>query len=195
MATSHNLYVMTKVTPIFPGGIKSEEFIVSEDFFYPLVYFDDESDSSGLHENNENCEIQTFEKKILPVMSDEYFLESDIESLCPCIQNLAFMKFLNRVKIRIDSLLFSVIMLEMKRSRTFRKNILSNFFTRYLREKNVGTSNMMCIICNRKSIKVHAIIYLTASKKNILDYKWYLPSHEQNNNSFQNITDHLLILI
>ena len=183
MATNNNLYVMAKVTPIFPAGIKLEEFIVSEDFFYPLIYFDSESDSSNVSGNNESSETQTFEKKILPVVSEDFFLESSIESLCPCIQNLALMKFMNRVKVRIEALLFSVIMLEMKRSRTFRKNILSNFFTRYLYEKKLGTSNMMCIICNRQSIKVHAIIYLTASKKNILDYKWYSSLYQKVINS------------
>lgn len=172
MASDKNLYFLSKVTPLFPSGMKSCEYIVSEDFFYPLKYFENESSFSNSPVKNINCDIQTIEEKYSSV--DEFLRESDCptESVCLCVQNLAFVKFLNRVKVRIDSVLFSIIMLELKRSRIFRKNLLTKFFTRYIRDKKIGISNMTCILCNRCAMKFHAIIYLSPPKKNILDQKW-----------------------
>lgn len=176
MAFENDLYEMAKLTPVFPSGVKSEEYIVSEDFFYPLKYFTNEQ-----HPDNAFFSVVDYnltdveENKYTSAIGDEFLHKSDcsIESLCPCIQSLAFIKFMTRVKIRMNSVLFSLIVIQLNLSKAFRKNILRNFFAHCIKKNYFLAPNWMCTLCSKYSMKIHVVTYLHMPKKNVLDYKWY----------------------
>lgn len=167
-----NLYVISKVSPRFPYGLPSQEYIVSEDCFYPLIDLDDDLDYFNSFPTNNVCDTQYTENNFLITSDDQDEMQNNSVP-CSCVQSVEFMKILNRIEIAIDAILFSLVMIELNQSKSFRRNVLLNFYKLYINKKKRGISNRTCLTCNRRAVKIHAIVFLNLPKQNVLDYKWY----------------------
>lgn len=169
---SNNLQIISKVTPVFSCDIKCEDYVISEDLFYPLSFLEKEFNSlySRVTDTMNDDAVGDKQSSVHDVSSFQN--EKDYIEICPCVQNIVLLKLKNKIKVRIDAIMFSLIMLELERSKTFRIRVLSNFFAHYFRKNKINTWNNFCIICKKHVVMIHVIVYLISTKKNILDYKW-----------------------
>lgn len=158
----NNLRIISKISPIFCSNPNFEEYIISDDFFYPFSYLDNyDLFNSSFCRTERNYKNSSAQKEST----------TDIYNFCSCFQSLAFVKFNNSIGVKIDAILFSIIMIELGRSRTFRINFLHNFYAQYIEGKNVNILDA-CDSCQNRKVLIHVIVYLRPPKKNLLDYKW-----------------------
>jgi len=95
---------------------------------------------------------------------------------CPCV--LSFIKTLYfrniaKIKLFIDSLLFSLVMIELRRSRTYRSNVLKRFhYVAEQKYKKYRRKLKVCPSCSKSLWFHHVDVFLKEAKRNVIDYKW-----------------------
>ncbi|KFM58935.1 hypothetical protein X975_22171, partial [Stegodyphus mimosarum] len=173
----HNAYfIISKIIPVYSFSQINEEYIMSVDFVYPewllLEYFHRDtsipSDSYSVRPEIDVCDsLYSVERasNVATALGD---------NICRCIQTAIYANYSRKVKIKIDELAFSFIMFELRRSKTFRMRILSKLFIQFSKRQRETISNQKfrCQLCNKIMWLVCVIVFITAAKKNIIDYKW-----------------------
>ncbi|GBM18227.1 hypothetical protein AVEN_38999-1 [Araneus ventricosus] len=163
MSYRSHIYPICKITPIF-DSIVLDEYVLTVDFYLPLDlinsleqpdYFTDDFDSHHLSDDTSNGHVT------------EYFPSLNV---CPCIINSVNDNYSRKLSIKLDAVLFSVITCELRNSKVFRSNVLSNFYS-FSRKRFAG-QKITCTLCQRLLWILCVSVYLKLPNKSIIDHKW-----------------------
>ncbi|GIY75849.1 uncharacterized protein CEXT_390621, partial [Caerostris extrusa] len=164
MSYRNFVYPILKISPVF-GSVVMDEYVLTMDFYLPLYhincleemeyYFTDDLDSHHFSEDSLNCNrIKNF---------------PDV-NVCPCVINAVNETYTRKLNIKLDAILFSIITCELKNSKIFRSNVLSNFYS-FSRKRYAGQRST-CPLCERLLWILYVSVYLQFPIKNIIDHKW-----------------------
>ncbi|KAF8773170.1 hypothetical protein HNY73_015853 [Argiope bruennichi] len=163
MSYRSHIYPICKITPVF-DSIVLEEYVLTVDFYLPLDlinsleqpdYFTDDFDTHHFSDDASNGHVT------------EYFPSLTV---CPCIINAVNDNYSRKLNIKLDALLFSIITWELRNSKVFRSNVLSNFYS-FSRKRFAG-QKITCTLCQRLLWILCVTVYLKLPNKNIIDHKW-----------------------
>ncbi|XP_054714996.1 uncharacterized protein LOC129224545 [Uloborus diversus] len=172
MEPTDNLFIVAKVTPKFSSEVVGDEYILSPDFCHPLQSIENFFEKNYDLQMCKACSSDTVSSACLKSS------DSDLtcKELCLCVERILYLKWIRQVKVRMDASFFSVLMLELNRSKQFRWNVLSKLYKEYFkRSRNASNSvdrRVLCAFCSRCLWMISITVYLFIPNKNIVDYKW-----------------------
>lgn len=165
MKEESEISVISRLIPILDSNVIEEHLLTSE-FCCPFETLIIDKNEDICDENLKDSD--SCQQSILPC-NDSHINKT----VCSCILDTSNDSTIRKMKIKMELLFFSIVMSELKRSKAFRSNVLSNFFAFcHAKSASAPLQKQLCSSCHRFTCKIHVFVYLDETGKQVFNFSW-----------------------